>query len=909
MKKSIINYKRNKINKVSAAVLVGIFSCTSAVSFAETTTKDKEIETIVVTGMRGSLLKSLNQKRFSNKIVDVITAEDIGKFPEANLSEAIQRIPGVTLNRNRAGEGVAINLRGLGPEFSSTEVNGMSAGGSGGTRGFSFDIFPAELFSSVEVSKSVTADQVEGGIAGSISLSTPEPLSSKETVFNVSLSSSYSENSKTNSPKASVVFNKNWNDTFGINAALVYSDKDLQSNAVRGSSWTPLSRVWKGPDVGAAGGPTQEEYDALFPRIESFSHSFTKKETLGAALTAQWTPSDELNIVARYLRGENDSDFNRTIYDAPSESNITAVSNAVIKNGVAQSGTLTGVQQRVGTRGNIINEEVEQFTLSADWVISDNLTFSPYIGSFTRDESNTTDLFSFRRAGADGEFSPADVNFINRGDFLEWSTPGTDFASNPEEFVLNIFIRRPIVRKDENTTLKFDFNYDDGDRLTVDFGMRLTDRDLSQDASGASDLAANAENGDGSDLNRLTDLPTLADVFIRQDNFNVDGTGSFAPSTLLGVDRAKALATFYNADGTAIDGTRIIPNETRPLSNSFKLNEETLAIYAQANIEVSDDLTINTGLRFIKTDQTIGTVTTTDRRDPAAYSDVSLKSDYQEVLPNLNVRYQINDDLIVRGSYFKSLTRPALGELAGSENFTGIDSGGGKGSRGNPELTPFTADNYDLGLEWYFAPEAVASVNFFYKDLDGFIDTSSFTEDRTFPRQSDQLIVTGPIIFSQPANGVAATINGIEVAYQSRLGFISDSLDNFGVLVNYTAISSAAQFSNEGDIRNSGLPGLSETSYNFALFYDVTDFEARLSYTWRDDYLKEFASTAGIPRFQDASGQLDFSANYSVTEKLQLQLSGINLTKEQELTRSQGNAPYGLVQIDRRIEVGVRYAF
>jgi TonB-dependent receptor len=868
----------------------------------------KDVELITVTGVRGSLLKSLNQKRFANKVVDVITAEDIGKFPETNLSEALQRVPGVTLNRNPSGEGTAINLRGLGPEFTSTEVNGMLAGGSDGGRGFSFEIFPAELFSSVEISKSVTADQVEGGIAGSVSLNTPDPLSTEKPVLNVSIYNNYSENSGSSSPKASIVFNRNWNDTFGINAALVYSDLDLQYSQIRGSSHSPLSSVWIGPDAGEPGGATQEQLDALYPRIESFGHATEERETLGGVVTAQWRPNEKLDIKARALIGTIDADRRSTILDAPSESNITAVTNTVIQDGVATQATLTGVQQRIGASQALVEEDVNQFTLSADWDISDNLTFSPYLGFFSREKTNSNDLFSFRRMNTDGNFVVADVSYVMQDDYLEWSTPGTDFTSNPEEFVLNVFIRRPIEQEDSNTTMKFDFTYYDNDLMTVDFGIRVTDRELKRKQSRAN-LRANNFLADGTTaLNRRTDLPTLEDVFTSLERFQVDGAG-FAPSTLIGGNADEIKSVFFNADGSGIEGTALDVNVPFGLINSYNLKEETIAIYAQANIDVSEKVNISTGLRFVKTDQSIGAQSTTNSRDPSAFSPVTLTSDYQEVLPNINIRYELNDDIVIRSAYFKSLSRPALGELAAFESFNGIDEGGGLGTRGNPDLQPFTADNYDLGLEWYFTNEAIASINIFYKDLDGFIDTSSFTEEKIFPRQSDGVLVTGPIIFTQPANGVSATITGLELAYQSRLGFISESMDDFGLLMNYTLIDSEAQYSDSGDVRNSGLPGLSDSSFNLAVYYDVENFNARVSYTWRDEYLVAFASTAGVPQWQEAYGQLDFSASYDVTESLQIQIQGLNLLTEQEINRSVQNTPYDLTQIDRRFIAGVRYAF
>jgi iron complex outermembrane receptor protein len=208
-----------------------------------------------------------------------------------------------------------------------------------------------------------------------------------------------------------------------------------------------------------------------------------------------------------------------------------------------------------------------------------------------------------------------------------------------------------------------------------------------------------------------------------------------------------------------------------------------------------------------------------------------------------------------------------------------------------------------LGLEWYFDDEALLSANLFYKDIGGLIDTTSFTEVRSFPRQADGILVEGPIVFTSFENGVSAEIKGLELGYQQPIG------ENFGVILNYTFADSSADFGADGDVRSTGLPGLSRSSYNASVYFDNGQLDARLSYAWRERYLAAFTDDFGVPRFTDDFGQLDFSANYAVSENLQLQLQVLNLTNKQVINQSTAQyVPYGVNDLDRRVLFGARYS-
>ncbi len=172
------------------------------------------------------------------------------------------------------------------------------------------------------------------------------------------------------------------------------------------------------------------------------------------------------------------------------------------------------------------------------------------------------------------------------------------------------------------------------------------------------------------------------------------------------------------------------------------------------------------------------------------------------------------------------------------------------------------------------------------------------------------MLVTGPITFAQPVNGVSATITGLEVGAQSRLGFIAPALDNFGFIVNYSYTESSADFAVVGDVRTRGLPGLSRNSYNAIAYFDNGTFDARFSYAWRDRYLAQFSDDFGIPRFTDAFGQLDFSSNYNINQNFSIQLQALNLTKAQVFNQSTGAfIPYSVTELDRRFLIGGRFKF
>lgn len=887
-----------------ASVSIGLMAALPA---AAQTVPGATVDEVVVTGVRGSIVNALVQKRGDSDFVDVVSAEDIGKFPDLNLSESLQRVPGVTLNRNQVGDGQAINLRGLGPEFTVVEINGMTGmtngtggrfGNSEGGRGFNFEILAAELFSNAKVVKSASASKPEGGLAGVVELETPKPLDYKDLKVSTSLQGNWSETTEEIDPRAALLVSKNFDDRFGILASLAYGDTTFRSDTIEGGSW----RAFSGANTASPQG-TAAERAAINANGTRYYYFRDDRETLGGTLTLQYRPTEQLEFTLDALAANLSSERLANRDDAPAEGGVPAPVSATIVDGVMTAAAFTKIQQRVGTNYYTTDENLYQMVARAKWSPNENWQISPFIGYSQREASRVQDLYSFRLA-ENGVFDPGVVSYQQRGDFLDFSSTKTDFMTNPEAFLFNVFIFRPSTDTDTEFTSKLDaerFFNNLGGLKSVQFGLRYVDREKERVAT---QTRLNRAGGVA-----ITVPPTLGAVSQLVD-FQVEGAGSMAPNRLLAATPSK-IRSVYFPGGSPIAGTTILNLTGFGASNTYSIEEKTLNAYAEGKFEAGP-LAIDAGIRFVRTEQTAsGSTVENENLATQRITPISRSNTYTDYLPSASLRYELTDALLLRAAYSRTLTRPDLNQLAPSEVVRGIDAGGGTGTKGNPDLRPFTADNLDLGLEWYFANEGLLAATLFRKEIDGLIDVETLTETRTFPRQADGLLVTAPILFTRPVNGVSAEIQGFEFTAQSRFDFLPEgALRNLGGIFNYTYTKSSADFKVQNDVRRTGLSGLSRNSYNAVLYYDDGKIDARLSYAWREKYLAQFSDDFGVPRFVNDFGQLDFSTNYRLTGNLTAQFQALNITDEQIINQSSARyLPYGVSELDRRVLFGLRYTY
>ena len=843
------------------------------------------LEEITVTGIRASITRSLDKKRDSVNVVDFLSAEDIGKFPDNNLSESLQRIPGVTINRSETGEGKQINVRGLGPQFSQTIVNGGNP-----ISGFDFTLLPSEMFTEVSVEKSPTAKSVEGALGGTVRAETPKPFSHEGLRGAISGTAVLGEEGSTN-PRVFALISKNWDDKFGVSLSGFYSTPQFESSEIGFGSWVPFRNTATAADAATL---PDELLDAGTPRTPAFFKFTEDRENIAVAGTFQARPTDRLEITFDALYADVSGD---RIDDRPDFwTSSTVPTNTTIENGVVTSGFFpgAGVQARVGTTQSFIDQEFFQGNFRADWQVNDKWTVSPGINVVRLNQSQAFNLFSFAINGADFQYNVD-------GDVPRFSTSVTDFASNPEDFGFNLFLfdTRNIKNEEETVTLDVTRSFEDDSPFSAfNFGIRYADRDRIATNSQRSFLFTSAPIAQGT---------SLADVAVLRD-FGVGGApDAMNPDQILGVDPDAAKALFFpNSDGFDFANTDFVESGRDVLN--FSVNEETFTGYVSMDMEWGD-VRMNAGLRYVRTEvtaignQVVGSVVTPRR----------VTDSYEDYLPSFNATYEVIDNGFIRASYSRTVNRPTLDDLRPSQ---AINTGSLTGSRGNPTLDPFRSDMLDLGFEYFFREGALFQVTGFVKEIGTLITLENVNEVATFPDQLTGEPTTGVISFTQPVNGESASILGLELGFTTPFYFLDGFGKDFGIILNYTyADSSASTEASDGTTRETVLPGLSKHSVNAALYYDRAGFSSRLAYTWRDSYLRDdnVGRQFGAERFFEDYGQLDFSLTVPVIEGTSVSFEVLNIfdskSKEFSLLPSGATPPTNITERERMFLITARATF
>jgi iron complex outermembrane recepter protein len=845
---------------------------------------DLVLQEIIVTGVRGSITRALQAKEESVGVVDVITAEDIGKFSDNNVSEALQRIPGVTIDRSELGEGSQINLRGLGPAFSRTEINGGSA-----FNGFDFSVLASELFSRITIEKSPTAASTEGGLAGTVYQETPKPFDFTGLTATATMGGSIGQEGDT-VPRGFALISKNWDDRYGLSASIAYSETDFRTNQLSFGSWGPFRQVASPTALATAPAAL---LDAAIPRTTAYYSYIQQRKNIGGTLAFQARPTDEFDLTADFIYAHSDGKRWDDRPDAPLEVDVAAPTSYTIRDGAVTSGTFPGVQNRIGTSYRPSDDEVYQFSLRGDWRPNEVWTISPGLTYAHNTVEDKLELFSFAINNTDFSYSTA-------GDFPDFGSNRTDFSSNPADYGLNVFFydRNKVEEKEVLAKLDFERAFDTPGFTALKFGMRFTDR--TSDADGGFSVLVQGSSA------LLPGAPTSMGPVARWRDFAVDGAPGRTPSRILAADVDRVKALFYgNADPYSAPGFIRDPNDTA--LRTFSIDEQTLAGYLMGEFEFGD-VKMNAGVRLVRTESSSSGSQLID-------GEVSPRSDsnsYTNYLPALNVRYALRPDMLVRATYSRTVNRPALFDLRPSAI---IDSGPRTGSRGNPDLLPYTADQADLGIEYYFHSGALLNVTGFVKEIDSLITQTTVQEMATFPDQLTRQPIQGLIAFTQPANGNSASVRGVEMGLQSPFYFLPGAFSNFGGIINYTYADSEASITDATGSRSTALPGLSKNSINAVLYYDNGRFDTRLAYAWRDTYLRDdpVGRQFGAERFIKSFGQLDLAVNFRLFDHLLINIQALNLLDEQrlEVTRVPGipDLPTNVLELERRVLFGARFTF
>lgn len=882
-------FKKNKM-----AFACGLAIITSNSLFAEETPSDKQIEKIQVTGVRASLAKAIDVKRESTVFADALLAEDIGKFPDLNLAEALQRIPGITVSRTEGGsqstavgEAGSINIRGLSSEFVGVSVNGIQAITPAQERGFSFNILDSALFSGAIVSKSLTAKDIEGGLAGTVKLSTYKPLDYDKQLITIDTKAVHNDLSSKTEPKFNVLYIDQFNDDkFGIALGLAYSDTSKTEYMADTSTWSPL-KMSMGANANPANGIyTKEEIDAIadlyIPRDPRNMANNRQQQRLNSTITLQGKLSDSISVTWDAIYAKTDHTGEQIRNDYPIEGfPATFIPKDLRRDGPRfVSGTFPKQSHFMRVLGYEYGVDTNLFQTSAkiDAYLTDTLKMAASLGYADAKE----DFYDWK--DIDIRSQNTDIYYEVLGDFVSFTPldPSLTVGDVNSFTKLQRIGNRPSLNEDQQKNLNLDFNYFLSSKFFegVDFGLHLSNRQ-----KGSSQFE---------DARRSPALSSKISDFLIVKDFIMDGSPSSYPVNIISIDYSRLIDNVLKSN----------PLNPKLISTaSFEIEEKITAAYVMSNLVFGDDISGNIGLRYVSTSQTSSG---TGRDSASGEYPVSIDTNYKEVLPSFNIKWDLSPELVARFAVYRSLTRPNLTDIAPAIN---VNFGTLTGKSGNPNIKPFIATNYDIGLEWYFADEAILTAAFFRKDLNGLVESA--TTNVQLPAPSGNL---QSVFVTAPINGKSAEISGLEIGFTSPFTILPEQFHGAGISLNATFTDSSAEFQQKTDANSivaSQLPGLSKSSYNAILYYDAEPVSTKLAYNWRTDYLLNASGTAGQPLYRDAYGQLDFSAGYTISENLQIRLDALNITNAQmrSFTHNDKKRFKGLLQSGRTLQLGINYKF
>jgi len=963
-----------------------------------------DLDMVTVTGIRGSLQSSLNLKRDSQGVVDGIIAEDIGKFPDTNLAESLQRISGVSIDRTASGEGSRVTVRGVGPDFNLVLLNGrqmpasnLGTDGTGisGSRAFDFSNLASEAVSELQVYKTTRADTPTGGIGATVNIRTARALDNPGLHANFgvkgvmdrsvdNLPRSYPGKSIT--PEVSGIFSNTFADgRFGIAATASYQKRDS------GYSETEVNAGWytfKGTEGTAnpdsrlprPGEPEYDLYDivnqpgpdVVYGRPQNFklSTNGVQRQRRNAQLALQFAPTDTVTATLDYTYAENKVQRRRN--------ELSAWLNFMPGASVWTDGPIAGPLQysEYSPNGNFdlamhgreihTDSELKSLGLNIEWQINDNLDLAldyhdsravsrpdnPYgssieLGAAAFVRGDTSIDFSRAFPIFNIELGPGVTEVHPSQALLTGSVFSTSFnRSNVEQFQASGTFRFAGYQ-----ALDFGLGRTEVYNRSASAAMNMntwggvgTPDDYDDDIWYADNMGKYFKQFPGYNDPRFTDRFLIFD-FQRLHQRAIEMTGcpecyrapdEFTTDIRTTETSRNAWAQWRNTFDWAIpvsvtagvryEETKIVsPAEVPPPAGSVQwVADNTFAIELGDN-PVSSNFT----------------------------------GKYAYWLPSLDIRADLNERMVLRSSYSHSIGRPGWREIQGGLSVqTGVRVQGGFGNLGNPGLLPLESKNFDLSLEWYYSEGSYASLGYFRKDIKNFISNTVF-RDTPYPnvhtpvggqywnnalaagctasdlpcireyiflnhgndpgvdyrgqsssgRQEGTItgLPTDPLAefeITTPANQRSDKLDGLELSVQHMFG-----RSGFGIFANYTKVDSGLRFDNYSLGEQYPMVGLSDSA-NLVLFYDKYDWQVRVAYNWRDDFLSGIGGAGPNPDYTESYGQIDLNVTWQMNPHLSFFAEGINLTDETRRVHTRHrNMLRFASQTGPRYMFGLRYKF
>ncbi|MEM7704778.1 MAG: TonB-dependent receptor [Pseudomonadota bacterium] len=958
-------------NLIASAVAAATFAGVPA--FAQTADDQGDddqavLEELVVTGFRRSLENAIDNKRDAGTIIESISAEDIGRLPDISVADSIARLPGVTAQRT-GGQAGAINIRGLDQGLVLSTLNGREQVATSGGRAIDFSQYPSELISGVDVYKGSEAKLIEGGLGGTVALKLARPLSQsldKQHNLNLNLRASYND----------LAGDSVDSDDYGYRGSFTYRGlfADETFGVVLGYARLQQANVASrfGTDTFTQ---TGSDFDGNgvndFVPFRYGAEELGGEDTRDAYIASfQWQPNDDFELTFDSYYSQFDSTgFARgvTVIGPQSIGGGTTLTNARVSNDVIIGGTYTrdagspitdpnnpfstgaccggfAITPSSDTQTRDFDNEILNLGLGAKWYRGP-WTFSGDL-SYSDSDAFQPDTRVVIHQVNNGFQLNSDVQFdflLNGLDVPQTFTLGNNFGDDPSQPYVGVYQSFPTQNDDTLDAAAFDVKYD-FERVSgitsVEVGVRRSSRETSQERTGfavgneAGFYQFARNNADSPEANPnpfVNDIPGFSPVFVDPSFYSVEQfNGDFSGyPNYLAIDFDAVTGLFPGLTPSQLAGRAAAiagGNLDFLITESFLVEEDTTAAYAQANYDVElfgIPVRGNFGIRAIDTEQSSDSNTILN----GSPVPISIDYDYDDILPSFNAAFQLTDNHQLRLGLSKVIARPDLDDLRAG-NSVNVDANTGivNGNGGNTNLDPFEANQVDLSFEYYTDDGGIYTVAVFYKDLKTFIISQTLEQDfvaQGFIDPNNVNLNPGVTLnpigeFTSPANGDGGFVRGIEFAFtQSFDELLPEPFNGLGVTANYsyTESSIALPDTQSGRGGNITLPGLSENVFNATVFYQNGGFETRLGYRYRDEFISRQRGIGEQLPINDEESVFDFQASYDFYEGgnlagLTLLFQVNNLTDEPVVTyfsqpeQVSSNAFFG-----RQMFVGLSYAY
>jgi iron complex outermembrane receptor protein len=898
--------------------------------------QEPDAKDIVVTGFRSSLANAINIKRQTAGVVDVIKAQDIAAFPDQNLAESLQRIPGVAITRV-GGEGRNISVRGLGPDYTRVRLNGMEAlatsGGSdsGGAvgnnrgRGFDFNIFASELFNALTVHKTGSADIEEGSLGATVDLTTSRPFDYSKPEFVVSTQGSYNDMSKKFDPRIAALATKTFMDgKLGVLLSVAYNERHALEELSGTTRWGPgganggFNAASTVPGTSLATLNSNTVGTAIFhPRNPSYNSYDENEKRLGITGSIQFRPTDQTLISFNGMYGRLQSSRTERLLQAISfsRSGSTGKSQTIIRNGAVDGdhnlvyGVFDNVDMRSQSSYTEFTTTFQQYTLDFSQKFGDRFkitglagyaksVFDEPIGTVVTFDHLDTQGYSYDYR--DNPNVPKVTVGFDPTQAANWATiPGFSALNLNKQKISNKFV-----------TGKLEADWEPTDSIHIKGGADYRKFDFASFQA----IRVQAE----------TSVPVMTAQQLADTSYVFSGYGGSlglpagSPSSWLVPDIQKYASLFniYSNTGLFELGST---QQSEARGGNFSVTEKDTGAYLQATLDTrlgGMRVRGDAGLRYFHTNQLSNGYAAVGN----SIQLVNAERSYDDFLPSMNLVVELTDKFLVRFGAAKTIARPSLASLTPGGDIS-VQGGNRSFSSGNPDLRPTSSKNLDLSLEWYPTGGAIYSVGLFYKDISTFVQTLRQTIPFNQLGLPNELlngtiaVPTDDFDVTQPVNSSGGTLKGLEVNFQQPLRFLPGFLGNFGVLLNYTYVDSNIKYLTSttagAPTVDATLVGLSKHAANGTLYYETKAFTIRGSVSYRSGYFTQVPGrNSNFVEGTNSTLNVDARASYNISKNFQVSLEAINLTNQPEDRYvDYSNRPWIYSSTGRTVSLGLRYTY